>query len=251
MKSVNELYGYLNEAIPSELSCDWDNDGRMCIPSPDKQVKKVLVSLDANDDVIDYAAENGFDCIITHHPMIFHPLKNVDFDQPSGRKLYKLIKNEIAVMSFHTRLDAVSGGVNDALADAIGLKNIEAFSDVGRMGNTERGDLTEFAEDVKSKLGASAVVCVDGRCSVNKVAVVGGSGKSYIFEAVSLGCDTLLTGEVSYDAEQTAREMGINLVCGGHYFTENLVCDRLELLIKSFDEGIYVEKIESNPSFVI
>ena len=85
MKSVNELYGYLNEAIPSELSCDWDNDGRMCIPSPDKQVKKVLVSLDANDDVIDYAAENGFDCIITHHPMIFHPLKNVVFDQPLCR----------------------------------------------------------------------------------------------------------------------------------------------------------------------
>lgn len=250
MANIEKMYEFLNNAIPSEFSCDWDNDGRMCISS-NREVRKVLICLDVCESVIDYAVENSFDCIISHHPLIFNSLNCFDTNQSSGRKLAKLVKSDISVFSFHTRLDKVSGGVNDVLADIIGLNNIEDFSDVGRMGNVECSSFVDFAKDVKEKLGSDRVVCVDANKKVSKVAIVGGSGKGYLQEAVECGCDTFITGEMPYNCEHDAKELGINLFCGGHYFTENVVCERLELLVKTFDENIYTETIKSNPSFVL
>ena len=183
--------------------------------------------------------------------MVFDALKSVDGQRAMGRKLCKLIKNDISVMSFHTRLDAVSGGVNDALADALGLKNINDFSDVGRIGEVNKMGVKQFGEMVKKTLGADKVLCVDAGKEVNKIALVGGSGKGYLEEAVSFGCDTFLTGEMPFNYEQEAKELGINLVCAGHYFTENTVCERLVMLLKNLDSGIVVEIYESNPSFVL
>ena len=102
MASINELYSMLEEAIPAELSCDWDNDGRMVIPDGKKTVKKVLICLDVTESAVDYAVKNDFDCIISHHPIIFHGVKNIDGDNYLSRKVCKLIKNDIAVFSFHT-----------------------------------------------------------------------------------------------------------------------------------------------------
>ena len=251
MANVNELYTYFENAIPKELSCEWDNDGRMCVPSPDREIKKVLICLDINESAVDYAVNNGFDCIVSHHPLIFNSLKNIDAENNVSRKVCKLIKNDIAAFSFHTRLDKVSGGVNDALADILKLKNTEDFSDVGRMGVIEPVCLKDFAEELKIRLCSDRVVCVDGGKKVNKIAVVGGSGKDYLEEALQCGCDTFVTGEMPYNREQDAKEMGINLVCCGHYFTENIVCERLEMLVKNFDSMIYTELYESNPTFAV
>lgn len=251
MITVNELYEYFEMAIPSDLSCEWDNDGRMCVPSPYKKIEKILITLDVSEGAVDYAAENGFDCIISHHPMIFDPMKNVDSENGLGRKLCKLIKNDIAVFSFHTRLDAVSGGVNDALADILGLKNIYELSELGCVGEVEITDLTTFAERAKKALGADRAVCTDSGRPVRKVAVVGGSGKGFFDEVIAEGCDTFLTGEVAYNYEHEAKEAGLNLVCCGHYFTENIVLSRLEMLVNSLDCGLYAEKYASNPSFVL
>ena len=251
MASVNELYTYFENAIPKELSCEWDNDGRMCVPCPDREVKKVLICLDINEDAVDYAVNKKFDCIISHHPLIFNPIANIDVDNNISRKVCKLIKNDIAAFSFHTRLDKVSGGVNDALVDIMKLKNAEAFSDIGRMGNIEPMCLKDFAEKLKITLCSDRVICVDGGKKVNKIAVVGGSGKDYLEEALNCGCDTFVTGEVPYNREQDAKEMGINLVCLGHYFTENVVCERLEMLVKNYDSKIYTELYESNPTFAV
>ncbi len=246
MASINELYKMLEEAIPAELSCEWDNDGRMVVPNGEREAKKALICLDVTESAVDYAIENGFDCIISHHPIIFHGIKNIDSDHYLSRKLCRLIKNDIAVFSFHTRLDKVSGGVNDALADLFKLKNVTDFSDVGRMGDFfpgEKWSVTErFATCIKEWLNLDRPLTIvnSGRW-VRKVAVVGGSGKDYIEEAYKCGCDTLITGEVPYNCQQEAKEMGINLVLAGHYFTENIVCPRIEMLIKNFDLGIETE----------
>lgn len=251
MATVNELYGLLEKAIPKELSCEWDNDGRMVVPSPEKQVKRLLICLDVTAEAVDYAAENGFDCIVSHHPLVFHPLKNVDAADHISRKVCRLIKHDIAVLSFHTRLDKVSGGVNDALADALGLKNISEFSDVGRMGEREPISLDGFCALARERLCADrGLACVDSGRPVSRVALVGGSGKDYLEEAVAAGCDTFVTGEVSFNREHDAKEMGLNLVCGGHYFTENVVCERLKLLVDNFGRGIYTEIMGTNPSVV-
>ncbi len=251
MINVNELYSFLSEKIPCELSCEWDNDGRMCVPSGEKTVKKALVCLDITDDAIDFAIANNVDCIVSHHPLVFKAIKGVDDGMYICQRLIKLIKNDISALSFHTRLDVVGGGVNDVLCERIGLYNVCDFADVGRMGQTEQTSLKSFAQTVKTKLCSDRVVCVDAGKKVSKIAVVGGSGKGYIVEAARNGCDTFLTGEMSYDNEHEAKEVGVNLVCAGHYFTENIVCDKLEELIKSADSNIEVIKTETNPAFCL
>ncbi len=253
MATVNELYRFLENAIPAELACEWDNDGRMCVPSPEKEVKKALICLDISESAVEYAAENGFDCIISHHPLIFSPIKKIDCEDHLCRKLCKLIKNNIAAFSFHTRLDKVSGGVNDALADIFGMRNITDFSDVGRMGEYPTPlTLRSVAALIKEWLNTDrSLICVDGGKLVKKIAVVGGSGKGYLEEAVKCGCDTLITGEMPFNSEHDAKEMGINLICAGHYFTENIVCNRLEMLVNTFNDCISTEIYNTNPSFSV
>lgn len=251
MASVEMLYDFLDNSIKTEFSCEWDNDGKMCVPCPDREVRKVLVCLDVCSEAIDYAIKNDFDCIISHHPLIFDPLKCIDASTHTGRKIYKIMKNDISVFSFHTRLDKVSGGVNDAFADMLCMRNIRDFSDIGRMGCIDECSLIELAKKIKEKTGSDRIICVDSGKKTSKIAIVCGSGKGYIEEAAMCGCDTFLTGELPFNYEHDAKEMGINLICAGHYFTENIVCKRMEMLIKSFDDKIYTEMYETNPSFAL
>ena len=142
---IKELYNYLNEKISPLLSEDWDNDGKMLV-SCDKEVKKILISLDVTPEAVKEAIAGGYDLILTHHPMIFKPIKGI-----TDEKFLSLIKADISVFSFHTRLDTVGGGVNDALADLIGLQNTESFEEMGRVGELpQKMTADEFALYVKN-----------------------------------------------------------------------------------------------------
>ena len=99
---------YMNERIPKELSCAWDNDGLMCSPDTSTEVERVLIALDVTEDVVDYAIFSHFDLIITHHPLIFKPLTSVTEENHVARKIIKLLENGVSVFSFHTRADKVS-----------------------------------------------------------------------------------------------------------------------------------------------
>ena len=114
--NVKELYGFLNEKIPPSLSCDWDNDGLMCCADETKEIRRVLIALDMTAEVIKKAIAEGYDLILSHHPLIFSPLRAVTPMDHIARRFIDLIRADIAAMSFHTRLDAVEGGVNDILA---------------------------------------------------------------------------------------------------------------------------------------
>ena len=227
---IKELYAELNEKYPTALSCEWDNDGIMCADNLDNEVKNVLVALDVTESTVDYAIENGFDLIISHHPLVFSSQKSLVETKYTQRKLIKLIKAGVSVFSFHTRLDAVSGGVNDVLSNLIGLEGAEADASdpVGRIGYlSDEIELSTFAENIKTKLG-TPVVLFNGNKAVKKVYVVGGDGKDLISRAIATGCDTLLTGRVSYNTLIDARDMGLNIVEAGHFFTENPVCSKIK-----------------------
>ena len=114
-----ELYKKIDSLYPKSLSCEWDNDGIMCMSNPDNQVKKVLISLDITEDVVDFAIKESFDTVISHHPLVFKSQKSLSIENYTQRKLIKLIKANINVMSFHTRLDAGSNGVNDTLCKVL------------------------------------------------------------------------------------------------------------------------------------
>ena len=121
--TVKEMYARFSERIPEHLSEEWDNDGLMCCPDATTEVCRVLITLDVTEEVVDYAIESAFDLIISHHPLIFKPLSSVNESDHISRKVIKLLNSGISVFSFHTRADKVTGGVNDKLAELLGLEN--------------------------------------------------------------------------------------------------------------------------------
>lgn len=246
---IKEIYQNLAERYPVKLSCEWDNDGLMCCSDAENEVRRILVTLDVTDEAVDKAVSEKYDLIISHHPLIFKPVSAINESGNVSRKLIKLIKNDISVMSFHTRLDAANGGVNDVLAELLGLSDIEKFGDgdeiIGRIGSVKKIQLSDFAAMVKGKLD-SPFVLASGRREVQRVAVVGGDGKDYIKAAKFMGADTYVTGQAGYNIMAEAGEIGINIIEAGHYFTENPVCDMLCRLLAEICPDAYVTHFESN-----
>lgn len=247
--TLKELYDYLEEKMPSSLREEWDNDGMMCCPDTKAEVKRVLVSLDVTEEIVDYAIDRGFDLIISHHPLIFRPISSVTDTGNVSRKLIKLIESGVSVFSFHSRADKVLGGVNDILCDLLGIFNAETFGEgeLGRVGDIdEEITLEDFVYRVKQTLGSDMVRYSDGLNPVRRVAVVGGDGKDFVKSAIDAGADTYLSGRISYNMMVEAAEMGINLVEAGHYYTEQPVTDFFQELLIDFDPEMYVEIAVSN-----
>ena len=237
MPTIKELYTYLDEMIPRALSCEWDNDGLMVCADAFAPTKKVLLALDATDAVAEYAVKNGFDAIVTHHPMIFSPLRALDPADHVARKAMFLVKNGVAVMSFHTRLDAREGGVNDVLAAKLGLMNAVPFGPegekLGRIGNLpEPVEMREFCARVSEALASPAVSAIAAKPMVQKVAVLGGGGKDFVKSAAESGADVFVTGEVTYAVMLGAKADGMCLVTADHYHTERPVLSALYAMIK-------------------
>ena len=249
--TVNELSKYMNEKIPRELSCSWDNDGLMCCPNPDREVKKALFTMDVTPEAINHAIEGGYDVIISHHPLIFRGVKTLSGDFGIPARLIKLIKNDIAVMSYHTRFDAVDGGVNDALADIFELTDVEKVVCEGielmRVGYLpEELDIEHFVEVVRAKLGCEHLNYATNSGKVHKLALVGGGGGSYIREAAASGADTYLSGEIGYHNLTDCKDYRINLVEAGHYFTERIALYNLSEFVKEADSTVECDFFESN-----
>lgn len=241
--TVREFYQKLNELIPASLSCEWDNDGLMCCPDSARQASKVLVALDPSINTVRAAIDGGYDAIVTHHPLIFKGIKAIDDADMSALKLMCLLEANIAVMSFHTRLDAMEGGVNDHLASLLGLSQVEPLVNngekIGRVGvlpsplNPE-----DMARGVKELLGAPVVRLGNAGRPAWRIALLGGSGDEEVDAAIAAGADTYISGSLKYHQLADARELGINLIEAGHFHTENHVCSVLRDMILSVDESI-------------
>ena len=251
--TVNELYAKLNELIPACLSCEWDNDGLMCSSDGEREVKKALVCLDVTRDAVRKAIDEDFDVIVSHHPFIFKGLKSVTENDFIPQKVIELIRAEISVMSFHTRLDAVSGGVNDRLASLLGIENVVSFGEgIGRIGElNEESDAVSFAKKVKDLLGAPAVFLADSGKKIKRVAVLGGSGDDFISEAIALGADAYVSGELGHHPMTDAPDMKITLIEVGHFYTEQPVCEVLCEMIKEIDGSVACEIYNSNRTTAI
>ena len=237
--TVRALYAALEEKLPRSLSCPWDNDGISCAPDLDAPVTGILIALDPTEDAVEAAIEKGCNVILTHHPMLFRGLKTVDGRDTGSRKVIRMIQNGVTAMAFHTRLDAVDGGVNDALANRLGLRDVTPFGDndnpdgkpIGRVGTLPEAVTPEaFAEIIKSALGISAVAYGGSGASIRRVAVLGGSGEDDVSAAVAVGADAYVTGELKYHQLCDAPYGEINLYMAGHYHTEAPVLDVLSEL---------------------
>ena len=248
----------VNRMAPRRLAEEWDNPG-LLIGEPSAEVRKIFVCLDVLDENISRAIELDAQIIVAHHPLIFHAIKNIRFDLPLGKKINRLIKNNLAVFSAHTNLDIAEGGVNDVLAKKIGLVDVKNFGDeefsLGRLGTLETPMTAEdFARHVKKVLNADSVrlICA-GDFLIKKVGLCGGAGADFIQKAKFFGAQAFVTGDVKYHEAQAAVENKIHVVDAGHFATEypivHVLADYLKEELKSFDVEI-LEDISAKDFFV-
>lgn len=233
MTTVGEILDFLETLAPRSMKMDWDNGGLLC-GGRNRPVAKVLVALDPFEDVCREAAAWGAELIVTHHPLIFQPLKAVIDETAIGRAIQLLCGNGISAINAHTNLDCAPGGVNDCLAAALGLADVQVIAPSGtdelgrewgllRQGSVPTQPLSEFLSRVKSALNCAGLRYADGGKPVERVAVGGGACASELMDAVNAGCDTFVTADVKYNQFWDARDLGLNLIDAGHFPTENPV----------------------------
>lgn len=252
--TVNQLYQKLNETIPPSLSCEWDNDGLMCCPNGEREVRRILLTLDVTAAAVARATEGGYDLILSHHPLIFKGLRALNDGNAVAAKAMTLVREGISVFSFHTRLDAVGGGVNDVLADLLGLENTVSFGEegIGRIGTlAEPMAAEDFARLVKERLCAPFVLLADGGVPSHRVAVLGGNGSDDLAAAMAAGADTFVSGELKYHSLVDAPEERINLIEAGHFFTENPILPTLKQQLLALDPTLTCDLFYSNETKVV
>ncbi|MBR4979739.1 MAG: Nif3-like dinuclear metal center hexameric protein [Clostridia bacterium] len=239
MAKICDIDKVISYFAPKEISESWDNDGVMICGNYNKNIKKAAVMLEIRDKGVDFAVKNGVKLIVTHHPMIFEPLKSI------AGKDYELFKkladNDISVISYHTRMDSAEKGVNQCLAELFELKDVKTFGGesgmLGRIGTLKKSmSQTDFAEYIKKKLNCGTIrasLFKNGNKKISKVAFVGGGGKSYYHDAYLAGADAYITSEITHNIFINAKELDMCLFDCGHYYTENIICSRFKEIINS------------------
>jgi dinuclear metal center YbgI/SA1388 family protein len=232
---VKALYDHLCLSFPASLSCEWDRDGLMVCPDPDRIVRRVLVTLDVTPGAVQRAIEGGADVILSHHPLLFRPLPVLTHDHPTADKVMKLLTAGISVLCFHTRADAAPGGVSDLLASAMGLTDVTSAGEDGilRVGRLPHAaTAATLAQDVKRALASPAVIVGDAGKEIRVLAVCGGEGKDMVEPALASGADALLVGRAGYHTLLDAAEAGLTVLEAGHWYTEIAVTDLFARLVR-------------------
>ncbi|CAG0910128.1 unnamed protein product [Cyprideis torosa] len=223
------LLEIIETLAPSSLAEGWDNVG-LLVGARSRPCTSVLVGLDPTIELLEEAIEKGSDTVITHHPAIFKALSNIDTDSPNGRFLEKAFSGKINVIACHTNLDAAQGGINDHLAQSLGLQEIAPLQHsqaselpaIARIGHYPQAlEQKEFLARVFHILELDYVAATDNLPNrIQTVAVCGGSGSDFAEAALEKGADVYLTGEIKHSTAIWARQAGLALIDGTHYATE-------------------------------
>lgn len=239
--TVSDIFNLINGIAPLETALSFDNAG-VLLGDPEAEVTKAVVTLDATPAAVKKAIELGAELIITHHPIIFNPLKSVV--KQSGNVVYECLSNGISVISMHTNLDVATGGVNDCLANALELQNISIITDEDgfsfRKGSLKKEmSADELAGYIKEKLGGT-VRYTDGKKTIKTVCVCGGSGTSELSLAMD-NADAFVTADIKHNVFIEADAKDFSLFDAGHFHTENVVVVPLaEMLNKKAEDVQFV-----------
>ena len=252
--TVGMIYDEINRVAPFSSQDSWDNSG-LLVGDRENEVTGILTALDITNEVIDEAVSKNANLIVSHHPVIFHPLKKLSFSDPAAR----LAANGISAICVHTPLDKSGFGINDIIIDMISRefktsgfrtpvipeRNSPSEGD-GRITEITEDGLT--AEDVAVRLGKmfgnSPVRFSEGRNNIRKIAVCSGSGGSLLSYVKNAGCDAYITGDVKHDVWLDAVSSGIALFDCGHFYTERICTGYLARLIRTAVFGVRTEESE-------
>ena len=237
-KKVIEL---LEKQSPKSYACDWDNVG-LLVGREDKEIQKIYIALDATDEAIEEAIANGADMLLTHHPMIFKGMKRVTQEDFIGRRIIRLIQNDMVYYAMHTNFDVM--GMADLAADYLGISDtrvleITSVSETGEEGIGRYGCLKkemtvrECCEEVKQAFSLENVkVFGDLERKVKTAAISPGSGKSVISNALQAGVDVLITGDIDHHEGIDAVAQNMTVIDAGHYGVEHIFIPYMEQYLK-------------------
>lgn len=236
-----EIIQVIEAAYPREAALDFDNVGLLAGRS-EKEVNRVYIALDATDAVIDCAVRAGADMLITHHPLIFSPLKKVTDENFISRRIVKLIQNDISYYAMHTNYDVL--GMAELSEKILGIRDTEVLDitrengdipeGIGRIGSLEQPvTLEECCVYIKHKLNLGSLkVFGDMDAKVSRLAISPGSGKSAIGAAIAKGADVLVTGDIGHHEGLDAVEQGLSVIDAGHYGTEYIFIDDMKRFLE-------------------
>lgn len=218
--TVDQIYRWLDSIAPFETQEGFDNAG-LLIGDRQKTVSRIILTLDLSESVVQEAAACGAELIITHHPIIFSPLRRIDYQTPFGRMLLGLTAAGISVISAHTNWDKAPGGVGDTLAAVLGLEDAVPLDGYVRLGTLPQPmTAAAFAEKMQTALGIAPRLYGNADRPVQKVAVAGGSyGEGYGL-ALDAGADAFVSGEIKHHEILDAVAQGLIVYDGGHHATE-------------------------------
>lgn len=252
----SEIIDIMEKFAPLELAENWDNVGLM-VGRTNKSINKILFALDAVPEVVEEAIKIKADMIITHHPLIFSPVKSITSNTLNGR-LYKLIQNDMCVYSAHTNLDITFGGTNDILAYLLMLKNVDVLEfekeyqgkkyGIGRIGELEEEiKFSDYIENLKKILNLKKIN-VTGNLDrkIKTVALCTGSGSDYIDAAYRKKADLYISGDIRFHDGQKAQQLNLCLADITHYQSENIAMP----FVKSYIES-ELQKIKKSADLIL
>lgn len=244
MTTVKNIYDYIDTIAPFDTQEEWDNSGFL-LGEFRKEVKTVVLSLDAVKDTVSFAKSVNADLLLTHHPVIFNGLKKIK----KNSAVYELINSDIAVISVHTPYDKAKGGINDILAQMLELENTQTLSNGYLVTGELRQEMSidDFADFTAQTLDSKGLRYTDTDKLIKRVCVGGGACSEYIWDAFE-NADCFVTGDLKYHEMLDAGETGFCVISAGHYETENLpflkIKDRLE---KIFTDVRFIIAPVQNP----
>lgn len=228
---LQNILDELDEIAPFSFAEEWDNSG-LQVGNVSNEVKMILIALDPSVNALRSAKKINAQLLLTHHPLIFKPLSQLNHEVYPGDVLTVAIQEKISIVSMHTNLDVAKNGINDMLAKLLGLQDLEVLQEgedlpgggigLGRIGNLSKPKmLSSIVEDVKQVLSAQRIGTLGHKdLEINRVAVAGGSGGGMVTEASMKGADLFITGDVSHHDALQAKDLNLALIDAGHYYSE-------------------------------
>ncbi len=257
---IREIEAYFDALYPKSRGCAWDNDGLLLCSDRERNVNRVLTCLDVTFPAIEKAIAENCELIISHHPMIFSPVKNITEDTIVGQKILLLLENGISLLSLHTRFDGAVGGLNEHFAKDLGIFSdpdvilLEEEPFIGGIGSlSDRLNPHEFASRVSYAL-ESPVKLYSADLDIRRVAFCCGSGKDLVFPALNGGADAFVGGDIPYHTALDAVEKGMTIIDCGHHasekkavkiFRENLFAFSSDLDVIAYYEDLNGEIVQS------
>lgn len=249
----SEIRKVLEELAPFSCACEWDNPGLLAGRN-DKEVKKILIAVDATDEVVEKAVKEGIDMLITHHPLIFRAVKKINDEDFITRRILKLIQHDISYYAMHTNFDSAPGCMADLSAERLGLENTEVLEDMGSLERSgaevpygigkigqfpEKLTIKETAELVKKVFGLEFVTVygMEENRKIQRIAVCPGSGGSVINIALAKGAEVLVTGDISHHEGIDAAARNMAVIDGGHYGLEHIFSGFMSRYLETHLEG--------------